>query len=97
MNPKGVPVRFGLGNKSAKANKALKSSDLIGIVRPHGIFIAVECKRPGWVYKGDERESAQLAFLDFVRENGGAACFATCWEDVQDELERCGVLTQIKS
>jgi hypothetical protein len=87
MNPKGVPVRFGLGNKSAQSNRVLKSSDLIGIWAPKGIFVAIECKRPGWVFKGDDREIAQLTFINLVREKGGLGCFATCWDDVQREIE----------
>lgn len=73
-------VRYGLCNDSAKLNAALKSSDLIGI-GPGGKFIAREIKRPGWKFKGDEHERAQLAFLQLITGMGGDAKFSTGeWE-----------------
>lgn len=76
-----VPVRFGLGNDSAKINRARKTADLIGYTCT-GRFIAVEVKRPGWRYTGKGREPAQLAFLEHVLRFGGIGCFATSWDDV---------------
>lgn len=76
------PVRYGLGNESAAFNRVMKSSDLVGI-GPGGRFAAVEVKRPGWVWKGSERELAQHNFHICVRERGGLACFATSWADVR--------------
>lgn len=76
----GRQVRYGLGNTSSKINAVFKSSDLIGI-GPGGLFMAVECKEPGWRYRGTEREVAQLAFLDVVRAAGGIGLFA---QDVGD-------------
>lgn len=84
-------VRFGLMNISKEQNKKIKSSDLIGI-SPHrygdgfsggivGIFIAVEVKKEGWTYKGDAREKAQLAFIDFVKARGGIAGFCASVND----------------
>jgi len=86
MDKDGRPVRFGLGNDSAQANKKIKSSDLIGLWR--GRFIAIECKPKGWVYRGSDREVAQLNYINLVRKHGGIALFATSWEDVHAELTR---------
>lgn len=70
------PVRYGLGNMSARLNEVFKSSDLIGIA-PGGIFCAWECKKPGWRWRGTAHERAQLAFITRVRERGGRAGFVT--------------------
>lgn len=83
----GSYIRYGLANDSAKINKRIKSSDLIGI-RPLvitqemvgstvGQFVAREMKRPGWSFSGTDRELAQLRFLELVAAMGGDACFAT--------------------
>jgi hypothetical protein len=81
------PLRYGLANDSAALNKRVKSSDLIlaipRIIQPRDVgkkfaqFGAVECKRAGWKYTGNEREAAQLAFLSIVAELGGFATFST--------------------
>lgn len=89
----GRVVRFGLGNDSARLNKVFKSSDLIGltqlVIQPHhvgqcvGVFTAVECKALGWKgpHPSNEREQAQLNFINSVIAHGGYAGFATCVED----------------
>lgn len=87
-------VRFGLGNDSKRVNELFKSSDLIGLMSGlywgfpaiFGILCAIESKVPGWSYQGTPRELAQLAFINLVRRHGGLACFATSWEDVDDEI-----------
>jgi hypothetical protein len=77
-------VRYGLCNESARMNKMLKSSDLIGI-RPvlitadHvgttiGQFAAVECKAGNWKPGKSKRERAQAAFLAVVEQLGGWGC-----------------------
>jgi hypothetical protein len=81
-------IRFGLANESEKMNARIKSSDLIGIekvtIAPWmvgsviGRFVAVECKKEGWVYRtSDARAVAQLTFIDLINSYGGRALFAT--------------------
>lgn len=87
----GRHIRFGLGNDSVKINKFFKSSDLIGITPilidwqhvglTFGVFTAVEVKRGSWRWSGNEREQAQLNFLNLVQSKGGLATFATSKED----------------
>jgi hypothetical protein len=57
-NPRGRPVPFGL----------VGSSDILGIVSPHGQFLAAEAKMPG-----KQPTPAQEAFLSEVDEAGGLA------------------------
>lgn len=93
-NSSGRWVRFGLGNDSERVSRMRKSSDLIGTLDGRwwgyldvwGLFAAVESKRPGWRYCGDEHERAQLNFINVVRSRGGFACFATSWDDVEHEI-----------
>lgn len=79
----GRPVRYGLANDSPAVNKVIKSSDLIGWrpVTVGGVtiaqFVARECKEKGWKYTGDERERAQLAWLQLVASAGGDAAFCS--------------------
>lgn len=72
----GSHVRWGLANDSPAMNRAIKSSDLIGI-KPGGQFVCREMKRPGWKYTGTDREVAQLAFITLVNGMGGDAAFST--------------------
>ena len=80
-------LRWGLCNESAKVNKSLKSSDLIGI-RPIritsgmvgsviGQFAAIEVKKPSWA-PGERPadEEAQASFLALVGSLGGYATFS---------------------
>lgn len=76
----GRPVRYGLANDSKKMNQQFKSSDLIGItpVNGYGVFTAIEMKKPGWKFSpSNEREQAQLRFINWVKSMGGIAQFAT--------------------
>lgn len=87
MDDRGNHIRYGLANESTAMNKVVKSSDLIGItpmtVKPEhvggviGVFTAIECKRPGWKYRANGREQAQLSFMQIVIGLGGFAQFAT--------------------
>lgn len=85
VDDRGNHIRYGLANDSAQLNKVVKSSDLVGIepilIGPEhvgttiGRFFAEECKRPGWKYKGDAHEQAQLKFLQLVNALGGRGEF----------------------
>lgn len=87
QDAKGRWVRYGLANDSKAVSTAFKSSDLIGVrpveITPEhvgriiGQFVAIEVKRSGWTYKGNDREKAQLAFLQAIEAVGGFAKFAT--------------------
>lgn len=85
MDATGRPVRYGLANESKQVNDVCKSADLIGwrpvLIGPQhvgqviGQFVSRECKRPGWHYKGDAHEQAQLAWAQLVAAGGGDAAF----------------------
>ncbi len=51
-------------------------SDTIYVVPPHGRFLAIEIKRPG--YSPSDVTPAQRAFLRAVRHFGGVSGIATC-------------------
>lgn len=81
-------IRYGLCNESAQMNRALKSSDLIGVVpvrieqhhvgRTLGVILAAECKHSDWhLTPGDARAQAQLRFIELVRSVGGIGGFVT--------------------
>lgn len=80
-------VRYGLANDSRAMNLQLKSSDLIGWCGD-GRFLSIECKAPGWQYRGTSRERAQLKWIEHVRRCGGRAGFAQSLEDVYDILKQ---------
>lgn len=84
---RGVPVRYGLANDSKRLNDACKSADLIGwrpllITAAHmgtliAQFVSRECKLPGWKFKGDAHELAQLKWAQAVTADGGDAKFCS--------------------
>lgn len=87
LDNRGVPVRYGLANESKKQNEQIKSGDLIGmksilITQQHvgqviAQFVSRELKKEGWVFRGDEHETAQLNWCNFVISKGGDAAFCT--------------------
>ena len=94
----GVPVRFGLGNESAKLNKELKSGDLVGYseitVTPEmvgkkiAVFTNIEVKSLGFiikdVYNKNSREFAQNEFNKLITSANGIAGFASSAQDVDN-------------
>ncbi|QZI87827.1 hypothetical protein SIPHO054v2_p0026 [Vibrio phage 103E44.1] len=94
----GIPVRFGLGNESAKLNKELKSGDLVGFseitVTPEmvgkkmAVFTNIEVKSLGFVikdvYNKNSREYAQNEFNKLVTNANGIAGFASSAQDVDN-------------
>lgn len=85
---RGIPVRFGLFNESAKQNKRIKSSDLVGwrpvvihaghVGRKFALFTMREVKEEGWQFDPkDEHQAAQKVCIDLVLADGGDAAFAT--------------------
>jgi hypothetical protein len=93
-DPNGRPVRYGLGNDSARLNEVFKSSDYIGITPPGatcgpGRFLAVEWKPAGWRFMpGDLHSQGQANFLARVNQLGGIGIFATHGEDIRRHLWR---------
>ena len=82
-------VRFGLGNDSSKINRVWKSPDLIGI-GPHGRFMGVEMKKPGWKFSpNDERAVAQANAINQINALGGIAFFCTSVEEFERIVASC--------
>ncbi len=82
----GIPVRYGLFNETKQMNQNWKSSDLIGlrpiVITPAmvgytiGQFVALEIKRSSWKFSpSNQREVAQLNFMNLVKSVGGYAKF----------------------
>lgn len=95
IDDRGIPVRFGLGNDSAKLNEVLKSSDRIGPttieITPEmvgmkiAVFTAIEVKKSDWVFRpSDKHAVAQARFHDIVRRAGGFAGFARSVQEYYD-------------
>lgn len=94
IDQEGRLVRYGLDNTSKVRNDKIKSSDYIGITKvvvtqemvgkTLGVFTAVEMKREDWKHekKKDKKETAQEAFINWVKSLGGYAGFANCAEDL---------------
>lgn len=87
VDERGRPVRYGLANDSKQLNAVVKSGDLIGwrpvLITPSHVglmiaqFVSRECKRPGWKFRGDEHELAQLKWAETITMDGGDAAFCT--------------------
>lgn len=80
-------VRFGHDNTSPKRHKKIRSIDYLGITpvvitqemvgKTLGVFTAVEFKDSSFEGQPrDERERAQLTYINFVKANYGFAGFA---------------------
>ncbi len=96
----GRVVRYGLGNVSKQHNDRIKSSDLVGITKviitqemvgkTIGVFTAIECKEECW--KSDKklnaRETAQQAFINWVKAQGGIASFASSVDKLKEILRK---------
>ncbi len=84
-------IRYGLGNDSKNINEVWKSSDLIGItpitIQSHhvgrllGVFTALEIKHSGWNGVKNDRERAQMNFLNDVISHGGFGAFCRSSEE----------------
>lgn len=61
-------------------------SDILGILKPTGRFLAIEVKRPG-----NKPSPEQLAFLDVVRANGGLALVVYSLDDLIEGLRKEGI------
>lgn len=57
------------------------SSDILGVLKPSGRFLAIEVKAPG-----AQPTIEQIAFLRMVRDAGGVAIVAESIEDVRRVL-----------
>jgi len=66
-------VRYGLG---------VGSSDLIGIRRRDGRFVAIEVKRPG-----EKPTKEQIQFIEHVKEFGGIAAVVTNPDQLEEILK----------
>jgi len=53
-------------------------SDILGILYPYGITLAIEVKKPGSTYAAVTKE--QKAFINKINEMGGAATWASSLE-----------------
>lgn len=82
----GRHIRYGLGNVSASLTRKITSVDLIGMIHGTGQIVAIECKRQGWKYKGNERERAQKAFIELVKSRGGRGGFCQNIKDFENVI-----------
>lgn len=62
---------------------AVGTSDIIGMQKSTGKFVAIEVKKPG---KEKTLTPAQLSFLEMVKLNGGIAFVATSVDDALNKL-----------
>lgn len=67
-----------IADRFVRFNGAKGCSDIIGLLRPSGRFLAVEVKRPGEV-----PTVKQSLFLESVRAVGGLACCVSSIDDLE--------------
>lgn len=95
VDKNGNHIRYGVCNDSAKLNKKIKSSDLLGItpyvVKPEdvgktlGIFTAFEIKAEDWkAGKRKADEKAQQAFITLVQSLGGFGKFISHPDQIRE-------------
>ena len=66
-------------NRSMSTGLGLGTADLICVVPPHGRFLGIEIKRPG--YEPSRVSHNQIAWLAVVRQFGGTSGIATTVEE----------------
>lgn len=74
IDQRGQRVAFGL---------SVGSSDLVGVLSPHGRFIALEVKRPG-----SKPTKEQQQWLALIRTMGGFAAVVTSEEEALCAIDR---------
>ena len=79
----GRHVRFGL---------CVGSSDLIGILAPLGMLVAIEVKRP----KGGRASAEQAQFIDLVKRRGGHGGFARSVEDARRIVDEARAIARVR-
>lgn len=67
--------------KHVKYGLMVGSSDLIGLVKPSGRFIALEVKLPGFTRPRNAHEREQAEFIQMINEAGGFGGFVTSVEE----------------
>jgi hypothetical protein len=77
-----VPAQGGAKGRFFRMASAKGISDIIGLLPPHGRFLAIEVKR-----LGEHPTPDQQAFLDGVNAAGGLGFVARSIEDVGRELD----------
>ena len=94
----GRHVRFGLGNISAKINKSVKSSDLIGITpviitqdmvgKQLGVMLSIEVKNSTWKRDtNDPHQNAQQKWIDIIKSLGGIGGFVSDIDQLDELLK----------
>jgi hypothetical protein len=63
------------------------SGDVFAVKPPDGLFVSVECKRPG-----GKQTPAQVAFAGMVRRAGGVALVADSVGSLETQLRDLGIL-----
>jgi len=67
-----------LGNNQVLSYGLVGSSDILGIIAPHGRMLCIECK-----VGSDKQRPEQLRFQTMIEERGGLYILARSLEDVK--------------
>ena len=73
------------GERVVRVGLCEGSSDLVGLLAPHGRFLAIEAKRPG-----EKTKKHQEDFLAMVRMMGGLAFSARSLDEAKQRLAEEG-------